>query len=45
MTTKLGLNFTPEIMQMGDTEQISEALIQTALEAGKSEEEISNAMG
>ena len=41
----MGLNFTPEIMQMGDTEQISEALIQTALESGKSEEEITAAMG
>jgi hypothetical protein len=27
MTEKLGLNFTPEIMDMGSTEQISEALI------------------
>lgn len=41
----MGLNFTPEIMQMGDNEQISEALIQTALESGKSEEEITAAMG
>jgi len=44
MTSKLGLNFTPEIMEMGDTDQISEALIQTAVEQGKSEEEITAAM-
>jgi hypothetical protein len=31
-------------MEMGSTEQISEALIQTAVEQGKSEEEIAVAM-
>jgi hypothetical protein len=44
MTAKLGLNFTPEIMEMGSTDQISEALIQTAVEQGKSEDEIATAM-
>lgn len=44
MTEKLGFDFTPDLMQMGDMQQISEALVQTALEQGKSEAEISNAM-
>ena len=44
MTEKLGLNYTPEILEMGDTDQISEALVQTALESGKSEDEIAAAM-
>ena len=46
---KLGLNCTPEtaqaLGQLGSNEAISEALVSSAIQAGKSEEEIAAAMG
>jgi len=35
----------PEIMQLGSNEAISETLVNVALQAGKSEEEITKVLG
>uniref|UniRef100_A0A7S3CT11 Uncharacterized protein n=1 Tax=Strombidium rassoulzadegani TaxID=1082188 RepID=A0A7S3CT11_9SPIT len=45
MAQKLGIPMTPEIMQLGSNEAISNALVEIAVGMGKSEEEISNALG
>ena len=45
MAQKLGIPMTPEIMQLGNNEAISNALVEIAVGMGKSEEEISAALG
>lgn len=45
MGKKLGLEVPAEIMQLGDNEAISGALVEMAVEAGKSETEIAAALG
>tara|TARA_B110000285_G_C14795805_1_gene455152 strand:- start:135 stop:353 length:219 start_codon:yes stop_codon:yes gene_type:complete len=42
---KLGIPMTPELMQLGSNESISNALVEIAVGMGKSEEEISRALG
>ena len=45
MAQKLGIPMTPDIMQLGNNEAISNALVEIAVGMGKSEEEISAALG
>ena len=45
MANKLGIPMTPELMQLGSNEAISNALVEIAVGMGKSEEEISKALG
>lgn len=49
LSAKLGLDCPPEtaeaLASLGSNEKISEALIQAAVSAGKSEDEIAAAMG
>ena len=45
MAQKLGIPMTPELMQLGTNEAISNALVEIAVGMGKSEEEISSALG
>ena len=45
MAKKLGIPMTPELMQLGNNEAISNALVEIAVGMGKSEAEISNALG
>ena len=45
MAQKLGIPMTPELMQLGSNEAISNALVEIAVGMGKSEEEISAALG
>jgi hypothetical protein len=45
MAQKLGIPMTPELMQLGTNEAISNALVEIAVGMGKSETEISNALG
>ena len=45
MAQKLGIPMTPEIMQLGNNEAISNALVEIAVGMGKSETEISSALG
>ena len=45
MAQKLGIPMTPELMQLGSNEAISNALVEIAVGMGKSEEEISSALG
>ena len=45
MAATLGIPFDPELMQLGSTEEISSTLLQLALSMGKSEDEISSALG
>ena len=45
MAQKLGIPMTPEIMQLGTNEAISNALVEIAVGMGKSEEEIGAALG
>ena len=45
MANNLGVEVTPDIMQLGDNEAISNALVEIAVANGKSEEEISKALG
>jgi len=45
MAKKLDIEFTPELMQLGSNEKISNALVEIAVNNGKSEEEISAALG
>ena len=45
MAQKLGIPMTPELMQLGSNEAISNALVEIAVGMGKSEDEISKALG
>ena len=45
LAAKLGVEFTPELMQLGTNEAISNALVEIAVGMGKSEDEISKALG
>ena len=45
MAEKLGIPFTPELMQLGSNEAISNALVEIAVGQGKSEQEIAAALG
>ena len=45
MAQKLGIPMTPELMQLGTNEAISNALVEIAVGMGKSETEISAALG
>lgn len=45
MAKKLGIPMTPELMQLGNNEAISNALVEIAVGMGKSEQEISAALG
>ena len=45
MAKKLGIPMTPELMQLGSNEAISNALVEIAVGMGKTEEEISGALG
>jgi len=45
MAKKLGIPMTPELMNLGSNEAISNALVEIAVGMGKSEEEISAAIG
>lgn len=45
MAEKLGIPMTPELMQLGNNEAISNALVEIAVGIGKSEDEISKALG
>lgn len=45
MAKKLGIDFTPEIMKLGSNEAISNALVEIAVNNGKSEDEIAAALG
>ena len=44
MAQKLGIPMTPELMQLGTNEAISNALVEIAVGMGKTEQEISNAL-
>ena len=45
MAQKLGIPMTPELMQLGNNEAISNALVEIAVGMGKSETEIAKALG
>ena len=45
MAKKLGIPMTPELMQLGSNEAISNALVEIAVGMGKTEDEISTALG
>jgi hypothetical protein len=45
MAKKLGVEFTPDLMQLGSNEAISNALVEIAVSQGKSEDEIAAALG
>ena len=45
MAQKLGIPMTPELMQLGTNETISNALVEIAVGMGKSETEIEKALG
>ena len=45
MAKKLGIPMTPELMQLGNNEAISNALVEIAVGMGKSEAQISAALG
>ena len=45
MAQKLGIPMTPELMQLGSNEAISNALVEIAVGMGKSESEIGGALG
>lgn len=44
MAQKLGIPMTPELMQLGSNEAISNALVEIAVGMGKTEEEIGKAL-
>jgi hypothetical protein len=44
MASKLGVPFTADLMALGSNSAISDALIEKAVAAGKSETEINSAM-
>ena len=45
MAKKLGIPMTPELMQLGNNEAISNALVEIAVGMGKTEDEIAAALG
>jgi hypothetical protein len=45
MAQKLGIPMTPELMQLGSNEAISNALVEIAVGMGKSEDDIGKALG
>ena len=45
MARKLDIEFTPELMKLGNNEAISNALVEIAVQNGKSEDEIAAALG
>lgn len=45
LAQRLGVEVTPEIMQLGDNSAISNALVEIAVANGKSEAEITAALG
>ena len=45
MAGDLGVPLTPELMQLRSNEEISSAIVEMALSMGKSEEEVSAALG
>ena len=45
MAAKLGIPMTPELMQLGTNEAISNALVEIAVGMGKTEDEIAAALG
>ena len=45
MAKNLGVEVTPDIMQLGTNENISNALVEIAVSQGKSEDEIAKALG
>ena len=45
MAAKLDIEMTPELLALGDNEAISNALVEIAVGMGKSEDEISKALG
>ena len=45
MARKLDIEFTPELMKLGSNEAISNALVEIAVQNGKSEDEIAAALG
>lgn len=45
MAKNLGVEVTPDIMQLGTNEAISNALVEIAVANGKSEDEIAKALG
>ena len=45
LAQKLGIPMTPELMQLGNNEAISNALVEIAVGMGKTEQEISAALG
>ena len=45
MAKKLGIPMTPELMQLGNNEAISNALVEIAVGMGKTEAEIGSALG
>jgi len=44
MAQKLGIPMTPELMQLGSNEAISNALVEIAVGMGKTEDEISKSI-
>ena len=44
MAGKLDIDVTPELLRMDDNEAITNALVEIATKAGKSEDEIANAL-
>ena len=45
MAQKLGITMTPDLMQLGTNESISNALVEIAVGMGKTEAEIGKALG
>lgn len=45
LAAKLGVEYTPELMKLGTNEAISNALVEIAVGQGKSEAEITEALG
>lgn len=45
LAQKLGIDFDPAIMQLGSNEAITNAYVEIAMNAGKSEAEITAALG
>jgi len=45
LAANLGIEYTPELMKLGSDEAISNALVEIAVQNGKSEDEIAKALG
>ena len=45
MADKLNIEVTPELLKLDDNEAITNALVEIATQAGKSEDEIAAALG